>query len=30
MTWPQDWQTNLTFFLRWAHFLAGITWIGML
>ena len=30
MTWPQDWQTNLTFFLRWGHFLAGITWIGML
>jgi uncharacterized membrane protein len=30
MTWPQDWQTNLTFFLRWSHFLAGITWIGML
>jgi uncharacterized membrane protein len=30
MNWPQDWQTNLTFFLRWGHFLAGITWIGML
>jgi uncharacterized membrane protein len=30
MTWPEDWQTNLTFFLRWGHFLAGITWIGML
>jgi uncharacterized membrane protein len=30
MTWPQDWQTNVTFLLRWGHFLAGITWIGML
>jgi uncharacterized membrane protein len=30
MTWPEDWQTNLTFFLRWGHLLAGITWIGML
>ena len=30
MSWPQDWQTNVTFFLRWGHFLAGITWIGML
>ncbi|MGH9316648.1 MAG: urate hydroxylase PuuD [Thermoanaerobaculia bacterium] len=30
MTWPQDWQTNLLFFLRWGHFLAGITWIGLL
>jgi uncharacterized membrane protein len=30
MTWPQDWQTNVTFFLRWGHILAGITWIGLL
>ena len=30
MTWPQDWQTNVLFFLRWGHFLAGITWIGLL
>jgi uncharacterized membrane protein len=30
MTWPQDWQTNVTFFLRWAHLLGGIAWIGLL
>src|SRR6266498_4856777 len=30
MTWPQDWQTNVLFFLCWLHFLAGITWIGLL
>jgi uncharacterized membrane protein len=30
LTWPQDWQTNVTFLLRWAHFLGGITWIGIL
>ena len=30
MTWPQDWQTNVLFLLRWGHFLAGITWIGLL
>ena len=30
MTWPQDWQTNILFLLRWGHFLAGITWIGLL
>ena len=30
MTWPQDWQTNVTFLLRWAHLLAGITWVGLL
>jgi uncharacterized membrane protein len=30
MTWPSDWQTNVTFLLRWVHFLAGITWIGLL
>jgi len=30
MTWPQDWQTNFLFLLRWGHLLAGITWIGLL
>ena len=30
MTWPQDFATNFTFLLRWLHFLAGITWIGLL
>jgi len=30
MTWPQDFATNFQFLLRWFHFLAGITWIGML
>ncbi len=30
MTWPQDWQTNVLFLLRWGHFLAGIIWIGLL
>jgi uncharacterized membrane protein len=30
MTWPEDWQTNVTFLLRWAHFLGGIAWIGLL
>jgi uncharacterized membrane protein len=30
MTWPQDWQTNVTFLLRWTHFLGGVTWIGIL
>jgi uncharacterized membrane protein len=30
MSWPQDWQTNVLFLLRWGHFLAGITWIGLL
>ena len=28
--WPQDPTTNVLFLLRWLHFLAGITWIGML
>jgi len=28
--WPQDPMTNVLFLLRWLHFLAGITWIGML
>jgi uncharacterized membrane protein len=30
LSWPQDFPTNLQFLLRWFHFLAGITWIGML
>src|SRR6516165_5782683 len=30
MTWPQDFPTNFQFLLRWFHFLAGITWIGLL
>jgi len=30
MSWPQDWQTNVLFLLRWGHLLAGITWIGLL
>ena len=30
ISWPQDFTTNLQFLLRWIHFLAGITWIGML
>ncbi len=30
MTWPSDAMTNVTFLLRWGHFLAGITWIGLL
>ncbi len=30
MTWPQDWQTNVTFLLRWAHLLGGVAWIGIL
>jgi len=30
LSWPQDWQTNVTFLLRWAHLLGGITWIGLL
>jgi len=29
-SWPQDFSTNFQFLLRWIHFLAGITWIGML
>jgi uncharacterized membrane protein len=28
--WPSDPTTNYLFLLRWIHFLAGITWIGML
>ena len=30
LSWPQDFTTNFQFFLRWVHFLAGITWIGLL
>jgi uncharacterized membrane protein len=30
ISWPQDFATNFQFLLRWIHFLAGITWIGML
>ena len=30
LSWPQDFATNFQFLLRWIHFLAGITWIGML
>ncbi len=30
MSWPQDFATNFQFLLRWFHFLAGITWIGLL
>lgn len=27
---PQDFNTNFLMLLRWIHFLAGITWIGLL
>ena len=27
---PQDFQTNFLILLRWIHFVAGITWIGLL
>jgi len=27
---PSDFQTNFLMFWRWVHFLAGITWIGLL
>jgi len=30
MTWPQDWQTNVTFLLGGRRFLARNTWIGLL
>jgi len=30
MSWPQDFNTNFQFLLRWLHLLGGITWIGML
>ncbi len=27
---PQDFNTNLLMLLRWIHFLAGVTWLGLL
>jgi hypothetical protein len=27
---PQDFNTNFLMVVRWIHFLAGITWIGLL
>ncbi|MGA9155244.1 MAG: hypothetical protein WB249_00445, partial [Candidatus Sulfotelmatobacter sp.] len=27
---PSDFNTNFLMFVRWIHFLAGITWIGLL
>jgi len=27
---PQDFQTNFLIILRWIHFVAGITWVGLL
>jgi uncharacterized membrane protein len=27
---PEDFNTNLLMVLRWVHFLAGITWVGLL
>src|SRR5712672_1088181 len=27
---PTDFQTNFLMLLRWIHFVAGITWIGLL
>src|SRR5436189_5830562 len=27
---PDDFQTNFLMLLRWTHFVAGITWIGLL
>jgi uncharacterized membrane protein len=27
---PQDFNTNLLMLFRWVHFLAGITWVGLL
>src|ERR1700719_1681773 len=27
---PQDFNTNFLIMVRWIHFLAGITWIGLL
>src|ERR1041384_7826805 len=29
-SFPSDFQTNFLICLRWIHFLAGITWIGLL
>ena len=30
VSFPTDFQTNLLMLLRWIHFIAGITWIGLL
>src|SRR5580704_12955699 len=30
INFPSDFKTNLEMLLRWIHFLAGITWIGLL
>lgn len=30
ISFPADFQTNFQMILRWIHFLAGITWIGLL
>src|SRR5581483_5870552 len=30
VNFPNDAQTNFLMLLRWIHFLAGITWIGLL
>src|ERR1700688_4300362 len=27
---PQDFNTNFLILVRWIHFLAGITWVGLL
>src|ERR1700678_3125444 len=30
ISFPEDFNTNFLMMLRWIHFLAGITWIGLL
>ena len=30
INFPQDFNTNFLMLVRWIHFLAGITWIGLL
>jgi uncharacterized membrane protein len=30
ITLPEDFSTNLQLLLRWVHFFAGITWVGLL
>ena len=30
INFPRDFNTNFLMFVRWIHFLAGITWIGLL
>ena len=30
INFPSDFNTNFLMALRWVHFLAGITWIGLL